>query len=336
MVYAVPREDTEIVTPRAKISVIVPCYNAQNYLDRCVNSIVSQTYGIENLEVLLINDASTDGTGDMLEGYEKQHPDQMLVIHCEQNGKQGTARNIGLQYASGEYVTFVDADDAIASNMLMELAKGMGKWQVEVAECAQMEVQEGHEIRQDAEEDKAKLFLIETEEERKAFFLSNAWACGPVRRLYRKSFLEQNRLRFLEKMFMEDMYFTYLVLAKCRSWYQISDPLYYYYQNPDSVMHSSAKKEYYMDVHRVFQFTADDLKERNIFPVIREEMEFVYFRKVFYDLSSYILHTFNDPLQHGIGEMKEYIRKQFPNMRMNCYMDENQRKEYDLLMHLGE
>lgn len=335
MVYALPREETGI-TESAKVSVIVPCYNAERFLERCIDSILSQTIGLSHMEIILVNDASTDGTKEMLEQYEKQYPDQILVIHCEQNGKQGTARNIGLQYASGEYVTFVDADDAIAPNMLMELIKGMEKWQVEVAECAQMEVQEGHEIRTDAAENTAKLFLIETEEERKAFFLSNAWACGPVRRLYRKTFLEQNELRFLEKIFMEDMYFTYQVLGKCRSWYQITDPLYYYYQNPDSVMHSSAKKEYYMDVHHVFQFTAETLKERNSFAVIRDEMEFVYFRKVFYDLSSYILHTYDDPLQHGIEEMRAYIRKEFPNMRANRYMDESNRKDYDLLMHLGE
>lgn len=335
MVYALPREETGI-TESAKVSVIVPCYNAERFLERCIDSILSQTIGLSHMEIILVNDASTDGTKEMLEQYEKQYPDQILVIHCEQNGKQGTARNIGLQYASGEYVTFVDADDAIAPNMLMELIKGMEKWQVEVAECAQMEVQEGHEIRTDAAENAAKLFLIETEEERKAFFLSNAWACGPVRRLYRKTFLEQNELRFLEKIFMEDMYFTYQVLGKCRSWYQITDPLYYYYQNPDSVMHSSAKKEYYMDVHHVFQLTAETLKERNSFAVIRDEMEFVYFRKVFYDLSSYILHTYDDPLQHGIEEMRAYIRKEFPNMRANRYMDESNRKDYDLLMHLGE
>lgn len=335
MVYTLPREETEI-TGYAKISVIVPCYNAERFLARCIDSILSQTIGASHLELILVNDASTDGTKELLEQYEKQHPDQILVVHCEQNGKQGTARNIGLQYASGEYVTFVDADDAIAPSMLMELINGMEKWRVEVAECAQIEVQEDQEIRTDTAENTTKLFLIETEEERKAFFLSNAWACGPVRRLYRKTFLEQNELRFLEKIFMEDMYFTYQVLGKCRSWYQITDPLYYYYQNPDSVMHSSAKKEYYMDVHHVFQLTAETLKERNSFAVIRDEMEFVYFRKVFYDLSSYILHTFDDPLQHGIGEMKEYIRKQFPDMRKNRYMDESQRKEYDLLMHLGE
>lgn len=335
MVYALPREETGI-TESAKVSVIVPCYNAERFLERCIDSILSQTIGLSYMEIILVNDASTDGTKEKLEQYEKQYPDQILVIHCEQNGKQGTARNIGLQYASGEYVTFVDADDAIAPNMLMELIRGMEKWQVEVAECAQMEVQEGHEIRTDAAENTAKLFLIETEEERKAFFLSNAWACGPVRRLYRKTFLEQNELRFLEKIFMEDMYFTYQVLGKCRSWYQITDPLYYYYQNPDSVMHSSAKKEYYMDVHHVFQFTAETLKERNSFAVIRDEMEFVYFRKVFYDLSSYILHTYDDPLQHGIEEMRAYIRKEFPNMRANRYMDESNRKDYDLLMHLGE
>ena len=334
MVYAVPREGTEDAASRAKISVIVPCYNAQRYLERCVNSIFSQTYGLENLEVILVNDASTDRTGDLMESYEKNHPEQVLVIHCEKNQKQGTARNIGMQYATGDYVTFVDADDAIAPGMLEELYRGITKWDTEIAECTQAEITGDHSIQSDEKAKEAMLYLIETEEERRAFFLSNAWACGPVRRLYRKAFLERNGIRFLENIYMEDMFFTYSVLSHCRSWYHIPDPLYDYYQNADSVMHSSSRKNYYMDVHLVFAKSLEKMQSENIFPILRNEMEYVYFKKVFYDLSSYILHTFQDPLQHGIEEMRLYIKRQFPKMWENPYMNEKDREDYDFLFRL--
>lgn len=334
MVYTVPREETGTSGIQTKISVIVPCYNAKRYLDRCIKSILSQTIGMENMEIILVNDASTDETGKILERYEKEHPEQILVINCEENGKQGTARNIGMQYATGEYITFVDADDEIAPEMLEELYKGISRWNTEVSGCTQTEVTGGKKETGDTEKKEAQLFLIETDEERKAFFLSNAWACGPVRRLYRKSFLLENRILFLEKIYMEDMYFTYLVLALSRSWYQIPDPLYFYHQNTDSVMHSASKKAYYMDVHRVFRKSAESLRERNVYAPLRVELEYVYFKKVFYDLSSYILHTFEDPAAHGIEEMRSYIRTDFPEMRSNQYLNEKDREDFDFLESL--
>ena len=335
MLYTIPREETTIANKTTKISVIVPCYNAEKYLDRCIKSILIQTIGIENIEIVLVNDASIDGTMQLLEKYERKHPEQILVINCEKNGKQGTARNIGMQYASGEYITFVDADDEIAPDMLEELYKGILKWNTEVSECNQIEVFDGEKKIGDIEKKEAQLFLIETGEERRAFFLSNAWACGPIRRLYQKDFLWKYQIDFLENTYMEDMYFTYLVLAHCRSWYRISDPLYYYYQNRDSVMHSTAKKTYYMDVHNVFKKTVDRLKEDNVFCLIREELEYVYFRKVFYDLSSFVLHTFDDPTEKGIAEMETYLENTFSSANENQYMSEQDRKDYQFLKNIG-
>ena len=94
-----------------KISVIIPCYNAQAYIPRCLHSIFSQTIGMETLEIILVNDASTDHTLDILLQFENKFPDSVIVVNLEQNIRQGGARNVGLSYASGEYVAFLDADD---------------------------------------------------------------------------------------------------------------------------------------------------------------------------------------------------------------------------------
>lgn len=332
MVYSVPRDKGIIPKDKVKISVIVPCYNAEKYLRRCIQSILSQTIGISHMELILVDDASTDGTREILESYEKQHPEQFLVVNCEQNGKQGRARNIGMQYATGDYITFVDADDEIVSCMLEELLAGALKWNAEVSECGQNEVVPGEDEKAFARERTAQLFQIESEEERRAFFLSNAWACGPVRRLYRSSFLFRNRIFFLENIYMEDMYFTYLVLTHALSWYRISDPYYRYYQNPDSVMHSERKKEYYMDVHYVFSRTVNELKRRGILPGIERELEYVYFHKVLCDLSSFILNHFDNPNESGIGEIRDYIKQVFPDMKNNSYITGNDRKIFDMLM----
>ena len=94
---------------RAKISVIVPVYNVESYLARCVDSILAQTY--QNLEIILVNDGSRDASGSICDAYA-QKDSRITVIHKE-NGGLSSARNAGIDAASGEYLTFVDSDDWI-------------------------------------------------------------------------------------------------------------------------------------------------------------------------------------------------------------------------------
>ena len=94
-----------------KISVIIPCYNVSMFLDRCMESLEKQTIGIENLEIILINDASKDATLGKILLWEMKYPDNIIVIPLEENVMQGAARNIARGYCSAEYIAYLDADD---------------------------------------------------------------------------------------------------------------------------------------------------------------------------------------------------------------------------------
>ena len=96
-----------------KISIIIPCYNCQEYIQFCLHSVFEQTIGLSQLEIILLDDASTDGTLNVLMQYEKKYPEDIMLIPLSENGKQGKARNIGMSYATGEYVLFLDADDVL-------------------------------------------------------------------------------------------------------------------------------------------------------------------------------------------------------------------------------
>ena len=97
----------------AEISVIIPCYNVESYIDRCLTSITSQTIDLSLLEIICIDDASTDNTWSKLQAWETTYPENIMIIHCDENGRQGTARNIGLQYASAPWIAYIDSDDWI-------------------------------------------------------------------------------------------------------------------------------------------------------------------------------------------------------------------------------
>lgn len=104
-----------------KISVIIPCYNVQKYIMRCFDSIYSQTYGFENLELILIDDLSTDNTWSILESLQRKYPENVISLKMQKKGKCGGARNLGMDICTGKYITFVDADDYVHPDMLRVL-----------------------------------------------------------------------------------------------------------------------------------------------------------------------------------------------------------------------
>lgn len=118
-----------------KISVIIPCYNVQKYIMRCFDSIYSQTYGFENLEVILIDDLSTDNTWSILESLQRQYPENVISLKIQKKGKCGGARNLGMDICTGKYITFVDADDYVHPDMLRVLYDRMTEDDYDVVQC---------------------------------------------------------------------------------------------------------------------------------------------------------------------------------------------------------
>jgi len=126
------------------ISVIVPVYNVAPYLERCLNSILGQTY--RNIEVIVIDDGSIDETGTIADEYEKKYSDKIKIFHMA-NGGVSNARLAGIAHASGEWVGFVDGDDEIESDMYERLMKNAQKYNADISHCGyQTIVNEGERI----------------------------------------------------------------------------------------------------------------------------------------------------------------------------------------------
>ena len=152
-----------------KISVIIPCYNVEKEIDRCIQSLVDQTILLSQMELIFVDDASEDATMEKLSKWEEQYPESILVIHCEENGKQGTARNIGMQYATGEYIGFVDSDDYVEPEMYQKMCRIADQEQVDVVGCLYVREEENGSVVMDAQEreDAGRSIRINSEEDRK-------------------------------------------------------------------------------------------------------------------------------------------------------------------------
>ena len=200
-----------------KISIIIPVYNVEQYLKRCLDSILNQTY--TNLEIILINDGATDNSGILCDDYAFKDS-RIKVIHQKNKGLSG-ARNTGLREATGDYIGFIDSDDWIELNMFDLMMQIILKEKVNIVECALLKSLEiNNSIKREGNT------RIESRIEALKRIIKNQ-EFSVWRRLYKKELL--NNIYFVEGKNSEDVYFTLAVFKNIKKIAYLSMPLYNYY-----------------------------------------------------------------------------------------------------------
>lgn len=211
------------------ISVIVPIYKVELYLDQCVSSIVNQTY--QNLEIILVDDGSPDNCSKMCDEWATKDS-RIKVIH-KSNGGLSDARNAGLEITNGDYTAFVDSDDYIASSMIDSLLTIAIKEHAEIVECNYLLFYD-NEKKQEILDKNESYTIFNKEEALKELITENKFKHVVWNKLYKKSILKG--LRFEIGKLHEDTFFTYQAFNNCSNIVKIEDSLYFYRQRSDSIM----------------------------------------------------------------------------------------------------
>lgn len=213
-----------------KISVIIPVYNVEKYLDDCLSDVTGQSY--TNLQIILIDDGSTDESGALCDKWAACDS-RIQVVHTANKGLS-SARNTGLQAADGEYISFVDSDDRIHHRFLEWMAAALEEKNADMAVCREQTF-----VNEIPPEQSLPHYHIDCSESQSEFlthFMDSF--TGPVcwvwNKLYRRELLKG--LSFPIGRKMEDIYFSSDVALQCRSVVWISDRLYYYRQHAGSIM----------------------------------------------------------------------------------------------------
>ena len=213
------------------ISVVVPIYNVEKYLPKCVESICGQTY--RNLEIILVDDGSPDQCGKLCDDYAKMD-ERIKVIH-KKNGGLSDARNAGIEVATGKYIGFVDSDDYIHPQMYELLYDSLQKDKTCIAVCAFQSIQESEHVETKVL-NSIQAEVISSETERiNCFFEKNyeeftvAW-----NKLYPMEYFSD--IRYPKGKIHEDEFTTYKLLEKAQSISFVREPLYYYVQRGNSIM----------------------------------------------------------------------------------------------------
>ena len=228
-----------------KISVIVPVYNVEAYLERCVESILQQTYA--HFELILINDGSTDSSGQICDHLASQH-ENIKVYHIE-NAGVSNARNMGIQLATGSWVTFIDSDDFVTQDYLATLASAVEGLNVGFVIAPLHHIKNG--IVTDLPPHSGKTELWSTEETMKELLMTTRTSFFPVAKLFKRDLLADEKFNTNYHLAEDALFLTELLLKTRCSCVFIDKPVYYYDHREGSA--TTSVNRYVFDTIEVYK-----------------------------------------------------------------------------------
>ena len=288
-----------------KISIIVPVYNGESYIKKCLDSLVNQT--LNEIEIIIINDGSTDKTINILNEYKEKYQDKIIVINQENMGIS-MSRNKGLSIARGEYIGFVDSDDHVDTTMFQKL--------YEKAKIKNFDiVSSSFYFSYDKKEELGVTDLFEDIESDDGLkqYLVNLY---PViwNKIYKRELLKNEKFK---KVYAEDVEFLYRILPKIKKIGVVKEPLYYYYQRENSESRVFDKRlfDYVTNFNNLYKY----YKEKGFLDKYFKEFEYVYVRYLYATFLKRAL-TFDETLfKEAIEIAEENVKKNFPSYRRNKY-----------------
>lgn len=290
-----------------KLSIIVPCYNVEKYIGRCLNSLMAQT--TDDFVVLAIDDGSTDQTFKILQDYQKEYP-QQIQLYQKENGGIASARNYGLALVETEYFGFLDSDDYICETMLEEMLDKAQRTQAEVVVC-------GFEWTYENKKKKNTVTIegpYSTGKEMMLGLFATLW-----NKIYKTSFVKGTALTFPDGYRYEDASFLYRLVPHVRHIEFIEKPFINYVQREGSITHTHNEKV--KDMVHVFQDILSYYQKENYYKEYKDELEYIFIR---FFLGNSFLRTVQikdvEDRKITLELSWKMLDENFPNWKKNHYL----------------
>ena len=290
------------------ISVVVPVYNVEGYIKKCLDSILSQDYPC--FEIIVVDDGSTDNSGKIVDEYAQIYSEKIKVIH-QKNSGLGGARNTGIEAAKGEYISFIDSDDTISSDFLSILFNAILSTNSQISVCNMIDHFSDGSFGDSLGSDGIKSNFSLSAAECGDIFNVTPSACN---KLFKLSLFTENDVRFPKKVWYEDFRTIYKLFPLAKGIVFTGKPLYYYFQRDGSIMRNPN-----IDRNREIIDAMEDLisfyKSHNLFDKYYNELEFLTIQHVFWETSVRILQITG--FHKLLGELRNYTFSNFPNALKN-------------------
>lgn len=303
---------------KPSISIIVPVYNVEEYIEKCIESLVNQTQ--KDIEIIFINDGSTDNSRNIISKYEKKYKN----IKCidKENEGQAVARNIAIKESHADYVMFVDADDYISPNMCEEMLLKIQKEDSDMAFSTSYFKVLNNEINEE------KTYGSEQKDLVAKYLLTQS---GPVNKLIKKELIINNELYFKELRAYEDISVVPSWALYANKISYINKSYYYYLIRDGSTMRQIKYNKKLEDIFSSLNNLLEKYNNSNNKNKYKEEIEWIFIEHLLHAAS---LRFFKfDNYQKNIEKINKTIKENFPNWRKNKYYKEQSYK-YKIVCNL--
>lgn len=265
------------------VSVIIPVYKVEMHLARCIDSVLAQTY--KNIEVILVDDGSPDNSGKICDEYGEKDT-RIKVIHKE-NGGVSSARNVGIEMASGEYIAFVDSDDYVNETYVSDLVEAILQNGAEFSVCSFYIKNGQQETPQLISKER---FVFDKISGSECEVLLSPVMQGPWNKLFLKSIIVDNNILFDSKIkYAEDAIFVYKYMQFVNNISVVSTPIYYYDTHSDG-----ASRKFYPDMHFFLKqrFNEQESLIKTKFNISNDEKKYLLFKMALINCNALFDHYF--------------------------------------------
>ena len=283
------------------VSVIVPFYNVENYIEKCLQTLVGQT--LDDIEIILVNDGSKDRSMVVVEKFLEQYPEKIVYLEKE-NGGLSDARNYAIPYAKGEYIAFLDSDDYVEKTMYKDMYELAKKEDSDMVECNFYWEYPGKK-----KEDVGIVYNGKKEMLEKVRVV--AW-----NKLIKKEVLEKSKVTFPKGYRYEDVEFTYKLIPYLDKVSFLKKPCVHYIQREGSI--SNNQNERNKEIFQVLDNVINFYKENNLYDEYKDELEYIYVRYAFCSSLLRIVKIKDESVQSKLLELTwNKVNETFPNWKKN-------------------
>ncbi len=270
-----------------KISVILPIYNVEKYLKECVESIINQTIGFENIELIMVDDCSTDNSYNIAQEYAKKYKNCISIKNDERSGAAGKPRNEGIKIATGKYLMFSDPDDFFALDAFEKMYNKIEEKKADfiIANWNYADEDGTPWEKPVFDPNKFKEFKLSVHDYGDSFYIMNSSMCNKI---FNRDFIISHDIKCLEYVPGEDTYFSMNAFLNAENVYYTTDIIYYYRQrNQADTMSVSYNCSYNF-------FKGMNFAYKKLYELFTEKNELNFYRFVYARNMTYLLYRFID------------------------------------------
>lgn len=284
-----------------KVSIIVPVYNVEKYIERCLNSLVKQT--LEGIQIIVVNDGSTDKSKEILKIYEKNFPKKIIYLE-KQNGGLSDARNFGIPYATGEYIAFLDSDDYVELDTYEKMYSKAKEENSDIVECDFIWEYPDKQVID-------RGIVYHDKKEMITFARVVAW-----NKLIKKSIIENAKIEYPKGLRYEDIEFFYKMVPFYNKVSFVKEPLIHYTQRSDSI--SNMQNERTKEIFEILDNVIKYYKEKGLYGEFKDELEYTYTRILLCSSLFRMVKIPDKVIRRKLLEENWYLlNKNFPDWKKN-------------------